>query len=203
MAEEKKKKVPYKYRIVQNVSDAMLVISGLGGPDKILTLKRGEVIDLSERFKAEEVNSNNGIRKCIEKMGTLKPIEKMEDVKSVITSPIAAQMRAGDKIALDSTPYQHKLQLQKEMEELANLREKEKAGTAEESDLERIAILTKKFSNAETLSELRGLTKEENPTQAAQELLNKQKAKEEEEEEEEKEEEKSGAPRGSGRRKKK
>lgn len=196
MTEENKKRIPYKYRIVQNVSDAMLVISGLGGPDKILTLKRGEVIDLSERYKAEEVNSNNGIRKCIEKMGTLKPIEKMEDVKTVIISPVAAQMKAGDKIALDSTPYQHKLQLQKEMEELANLREKEKAGTAEETDLDRISLLTKKFSNAETLAELRGLTKEENPAQAARELLEKQKTKDEEEEEE-----KPEKPRGSGKRK--
>lgn len=201
MAEEKKKKIPYKYRIVQNVSDAMLVISGLGGPDKMLTLKRGEVIDLSERYKAEEVNSNNGIRRCIERMGTLKPIEKMEDVKTIITTPVAAQMKAGDKISLDSTPYQHKLQLQKEMEELANLREKEKAGTAEETDLARIAILTKKFSNAETLAELRGLTKEENPAQAAQELLNKQKTKDEEDEEKPEKPEKSEKPKGSGKKK--
>lgn len=184
-----KKRTPYRYRIVQNVSDAMLVITGLGGPDKQITIRRGEVIDLSDRFKAEDVNSNPGIKLCIEKMKTLKPIESMSDVIKDIKVPMAASMKAGDKLALENTPYHHKLQLQKEMEELANLREKEKAGTAEERDLERIAQLTKKFSNAEILAELRGLTKGEDPATAAQDLLDKQKKRDEEEDEEKKNEE--------------
>lgn len=159
----------YRYEVVQNITPGVVVIANMPTQGRDFTISGWDVVDLTRLFKPEEINLNGSLQNAIEKLKWLKVIHSEKDVvlPDSDSKPLAARMKLGDKIEALPSMYTQLLRLHEEREEMANLLELSKAGTAEDRDKKRLEELQVKFRSDEVLKLTQVMDNIPNPVQAA------------------------------------
>lgn len=164
MSEEK-----YRYEVVQNITPSPVILANLPTQGRDYAIQGWDVVDLTRLFKPDEVNRNESLQNAIEKIKWLKVITSVDDVMVPDRDkrPLAVRMRLGDKVEAQPTMYTQLLRLHEEKEEMANLLELTKAGTASEQDRKRLEELQTKFRTDEVQAMMNMAPEVANPITAA------------------------------------